>query len=256
MIGHVPADACQKVRFPNGSGVGTTYLPATSTRRMACGIENPSNTGTACVTPSPESRTIPVVRPEEYLHRWSEPEAERTRMVPDTYRDNTAWTEIYRAGTLKVSKNICAATSRLCRGFSGASVSNTGCCNRVPFSNSKYVGHSPRRSPTHLFAQRAQLLCIHPVPYSLHVVPVCHDPVLHRVLDLEQSAGLLRLAAYEDVALQRAGHDPYMLWPSDAGPGKLQVSPGTDASRYCPNREGRTKTGRSISDGPVLRIQP
>lgn len=34
---------------------------------MAWGIENPSKTGTACVTPSPESRTIPVVRPEEYL---------------------------------------------------------------------------------------------------------------------------------------------------------------------------------------------
>lgn len=30
-------------------------------------MENPSNTGTACVTPSPESSTIPVVRPDEYL---------------------------------------------------------------------------------------------------------------------------------------------------------------------------------------------
>ena len=44
-----------------------TYLPAMSTRRIACGIEKPSNTGTACVTPSPESRTMPVVRPVEYL---------------------------------------------------------------------------------------------------------------------------------------------------------------------------------------------
>jgi hypothetical protein len=43
------------------------YLPAMSIRRIACGMENPSNTGTACVTPSPESRTIPVVRPDEYL---------------------------------------------------------------------------------------------------------------------------------------------------------------------------------------------
>jgi len=34
---------------------------------MALGIENPSKTGTVCVTPSPESRTIPVVRPDEYL---------------------------------------------------------------------------------------------------------------------------------------------------------------------------------------------
>jgi hypothetical protein len=45
------------------------YLPAMSTLRMACGIENPSYTGTACVTPSPESRTRPVVRPDEYLFR-------------------------------------------------------------------------------------------------------------------------------------------------------------------------------------------
>ena len=44
-----------------------TYRPATSTLRMAWGMEKPSKTGTACVTPSPESRTIPVVRPEEYL---------------------------------------------------------------------------------------------------------------------------------------------------------------------------------------------
>lgn len=44
------------------------YLPARSIRRIACGIEKPSKTGTACVTPSPESSTIPVVRPEEYLH--------------------------------------------------------------------------------------------------------------------------------------------------------------------------------------------
>lgn len=44
-----------------------THLPAMSTLRIACGMENPSYTGTACVTPSPESSTIPVVRPEEYL---------------------------------------------------------------------------------------------------------------------------------------------------------------------------------------------
>jgi hypothetical protein len=47
------------------------YLPATSTLRIACGIENPSNTGTAWVTPSPESKTMPVVRPDEYLEIFS-----------------------------------------------------------------------------------------------------------------------------------------------------------------------------------------
>ena len=44
-----------------------------------------------------------------------------------TYRLRTAWTDINRAGTLKVSKNISAAFSRFLRGFNGASVSNTGC---------------------------------------------------------------------------------------------------------------------------------
>ncbi len=43
-----------------------TSRPATSTRRIALGIEKPSYTGTACVTPSPESSTMPVVLPEEY----------------------------------------------------------------------------------------------------------------------------------------------------------------------------------------------
>ena len=44
---------------------------------------------TVCVTPSPESSTMPVVRPE-------------------AYRDSTAWMATYMAGTLKVSNIICA----------------------------------------------------------------------------------------------------------------------------------------------------
>ena len=67
MVGHVSGvdGACQ-YKATNIS-TADTHRPATSTLRMACGMENPSNTGTACVTPSPESNTIPVVRPEEYL---------------------------------------------------------------------------------------------------------------------------------------------------------------------------------------------
>lgn len=38
-----------------------------STRMMEWGIANPSYMGTACVTPSPASRTTPVVRPVAYL---------------------------------------------------------------------------------------------------------------------------------------------------------------------------------------------
>jgi hypothetical protein len=44
------------------------------------------------------------------------------------YKDKTACTDMYKAGTLKVSKRICAADSRFVRGFNGASVSSTGCC--------------------------------------------------------------------------------------------------------------------------------
>jgi hypothetical protein len=77
---------------------------------MACGIEKPSKTGTACVTPSPESRTIPVVRPDEYLLKliigiqiWA------GNGIKATHSDNTACTDINNAGTLKVSKKIWAA---------------------------------------------------------------------------------------------------------------------------------------------------
>lgn len=67
MICHIPgSQIVYQVSFHEAS-IGT-YRPATSTLRIACGIENPSKTGTACVTPSPESRTIPVVLPDEYLN--------------------------------------------------------------------------------------------------------------------------------------------------------------------------------------------
>ncbi len=39
-------------------------LPAMSNLRVKCGRANPSNTGQICVTPSPESTTTPVRRPE------------------------------------------------------------------------------------------------------------------------------------------------------------------------------------------------
>ena len=61
VLRHVPIRSITGHR--HDSKIITTHLPATSTRRIACGMENPSNTGTACVTPSPESRTMPVVRP-------------------------------------------------------------------------------------------------------------------------------------------------------------------------------------------------
>lgn len=51
----------------------------------------------------------------------------RTRRLP-THSARTACTDMYIAGTLNVSKKICAACSRFELGLSGASVSRTGCC--------------------------------------------------------------------------------------------------------------------------------
>ena len=64
--------------------------------------------GTACVTPSPASRTTPVVRPV-------------------AYRESTACSDTNSAGTLNVSKKISADFSRFLRGLRGASVRRTGC---------------------------------------------------------------------------------------------------------------------------------
>ena len=44
-----------------------SYRPARSTLMIECGMAKPSNIGTACVTPSPESNTTPVVLPVAYL---------------------------------------------------------------------------------------------------------------------------------------------------------------------------------------------
>ena len=44
-------------------------LPAVKFFLTACGIENPSKTGTVWVTPSPESHTKPVNFPHEYKER-------------------------------------------------------------------------------------------------------------------------------------------------------------------------------------------
>ena len=77
--------------------------------------------GTVCDTPSPESSTQPVVRPE-------------------AYKESTAWMFTYMAGTLKVSNMIWVMRSLLALGLRGASVSNTGCssgatrsCKNTPY---------------------------------------------------------------------------------------------------------------------------
>ena len=47
-----------------------TSRPAISDLIMLCGIAKPSYIGTAWVTPSPESNTTPVVRPDAYLQDY------------------------------------------------------------------------------------------------------------------------------------------------------------------------------------------
>lgn len=71
---------------------------------------------------------MPVVRPEAYL---PDGKYQAARGRNKTHKARTACTDMNRAGTLKVSKKICAACSRLLDGLRGASVSSTGCYERI-----------------------------------------------------------------------------------------------------------------------------
>lgn len=65
-------------------GIGEMFEPPLQLSRLALLGHVPSYTGTAWDTPSPMSRTSPVVR-------------------PDAYSDSTAWMATYSAGTWKDS---------------------------------------------------------------------------------------------------------------------------------------------------------
>jgi hypothetical protein len=73
------------------------------------------------------------------------------------------------------------------------------------------------RGGTHLFAERAQLFCINPIPYAFHVIPVGYDAVFHGVLDLQQPPEFLGFPAYENVSLKSTRHNSNVLRPSDTG---------------------------------------
>ena len=72
-----------------------------------------------------------------------------------------------------------------------------------------------QRNATHLFAERAQLFRINPVPYPLHVVPVGYNAVFHGILDLQQTSEFLGFPAYEDIPFKSTCHDPSVLRPPD-----------------------------------------
>jgi hypothetical protein len=87
--------------------------PASGMERMHDPITYPSATGITCVTPSPESTTVPV--------RFR---SLASRLVHDAARASTAWTAMYMPGTLNVSNITSAVYSRFSGGFIGGSVCN------------------------------------------------------------------------------------------------------------------------------------
>lgn len=124
-----------------------------------------------------------------------------THRLRYTYKLRTACIEMKRAGTLNVSKKISAAFSRLMLGFRGASVSSTGCYQRrsgqrsIADDQKKGIMSNvwPKSScglmrGAHLLWKSLQLLFgVNILPNSLHVIPVLHDPVLHRVPNRQQA---------------------------------------------------------------------
>lgn len=67
-----------------------------------------------------------------------------------------------------------------------------------------------------LLAERLELvLAVDVLPNTLHVVPVSHDAVLHRVTDGQEPAVLLGLGPDEQVSLQGSCHDPGVFRPPD-----------------------------------------
>lgn len=129
--------------------------------------------------------------------------------------------DVYSAGTLKVSKRICAAVSRFCRGFSGASVIRTGCCDRVvsPCPATIILPHQPPNATqtTHLLAQDFQLIRINMLPNPLHILPIRHNPMLQRIPQLQQSPQLLCPVANKRVPLQSSCQHPCVFWAADVG---------------------------------------
>ena len=86
---------------------------------------------------------------------------------------------------------------------------------------------------THLLAKRPQLFSVHPIPYPFHIIPVCHNPMLHRVFNLEETPKFLSSPAYEHVSFQGAGHDAYMFG-----------SPDAEGSDICSQRNARLQDNR------------
>lgn len=197
---------------PRACRYSVTSRPATSARTIACCSANPSYTGTANVTPSPESSTTPVV-------------------APDAYSASVACGDTNRAGTRNFSKKISAAAMRCEVGFSGASVNKTWPHQRA--NNTPVVGQPctiPRRTRAgglrwwgaHRVFVRAHaqaVLAQRVAPDRLHVLPVRHDTVLHRVRQPKRPAVPVRTLANKPAHAASAARHGGVSRPPPPAPG-------------------------------------
>ena len=103
------------------------FLPAIGICLILDPKTNPSQIGTICVTPSPESTTIPVKLLMAFSWSLSISTPASSCVFEHPKRAKTAWTPIYNPGTLKVSKNISAMFSLFSGGFIGGSVKTKLC---------------------------------------------------------------------------------------------------------------------------------
>src|ERR1700712_5270965 len=97
---------------------------------------------------------------------------------------------------------ICAAVSRLLRGLRGGSVSKTGCYFSVrinPSDDMHFVhGVNCVLFGTYIFAQCFQPFCINVLPYPLHVIPVCDNPMLQGVVYFEEPPNFALCASSDE----------------------------------------------------------
>src|SRR5882762_6136292 len=126
-----------------------------SRRRVKWGRANPSYTGTICVTPSPESTTTPVVRPVSPIN--NNPDTEQSRTLRIQCKDSLN-SNIYPTKPILLKHNLTHPDPILLRIHGG-------------FSQQ----HLP---PPRI---HSQLLIKSIIPQMLHIFPVAHNTVLHRL---------------------------------------------------------------------------
>ncbi|KAF4519541.1 hypothetical protein B566_EDAN009444 [Ephemera danica] len=131
--------------------------------------------GTVWETPSPESSTIPVVRPE-------------------AYRESTAWMATYMAGVLKVSNMICKQRNGIATHLSHLFTVGLGVKGSLCQENGVFLRGD------------SQLIVEGMMPDLLHVIPVCYNAVFNGVLEGEDTSLGLGLITNITVFLAHTHH--------------------------------------------------